>query len=97
MQQVVFTIQDPRIEQAIIEITRKKKMNIQELMLQAIQSFVGESLHEVRILDPLEHSTQIHYSIDEDVQDAKPFALVDDSARFGKELREAIWRGRQHE
>lgn len=97
MQQVVLTIEDQNIEHAIAEIAQNEGINIQEFMMQAIQSFIKQKSSFVYKLAPIPHSTQIRYEVsEEDVTDAKPFVFVKDSAKFGKELRERVWRRREH-
>ena len=91
MQQVVLTIEDHNIEQAMDEIAHHEGLNIQELIMQAIRSFIRQK-SLIKKLDPLQHSTQICYEISEENDDVKPFAFVKDSAAFGKDLRESIWK-----
>jgi hypothetical protein len=50
-----------------------------------------ELVKTVKRLDPFAHSTPIECSTTEDLTHVKPFADVEDSAKFGKELREKAW------
>ncbi len=91
MQQVVLTIEDHNIEQAMDKIAQHEGINIQELIMQAIQFFIRQK-SLIKKLDPLQHSTQIRYAIPDEINGVKPFAFVKNSATFGKDLRERIWK-----
>ena len=92
MQQLVLNINDQDIGEELSRIAQEEGKNIEDVILNEIRSFVRKKLSSpVRKRDPLRHSVQIHYSVTEDVNDAKPFASVKDSARFGRELRKKLW------
>lgn len=92
MHQVVLTIEDQNIEDAMSEISRHEGINLQEFIMQAIRSFIKQKSGTMNTLDPIRHSTQINYQVTEDVIATKPFNSVENSAQFAKELRERAWR-----
>lgn len=92
MQQVVVNIEDPGIEHAMSEIALHEGVNLQDVIMQAIRSFIKQKSGAVNRLDPFQHSIQIDDHISEDLSDITPFASVKNSAQFARELRERAWR-----
>jgi hypothetical protein len=93
MQQVVLTIDNQEIEKKLSGIAQQEGKDIQDIIMVAIQFFIHQKpLVPLKKLDPLRHSTQIHYEIPEDVSDVVPFSEVTDSAQFGEKLREMAWK-----
>ena len=97
MQQVVLTIEDQSLEKAISDFIQREGMNMQDVFMQAIRTFIKQKSEVVQKHDPFQHSVPIHYTTSEDLSTVKPFGQVTDSAKVGKELRERAWRRGSHE
>lgn len=87
----MVTIEDRTLEQAMSEIARHEGINLQDVIMQAIRTFIRQKSPFVKQFDPLRHSTPIHYAVPEDLTHVTPYASVTNSARFGKTLRKTIW------
>jgi len=93
MFQLTLQITDETIEQALLRLAQQRSSEVSEVIMMAIQDFIthNEPLNYKK-LDPLAHSTVINYPVtDENLDDVKPFADVNDAAHYVKTLRQQTW------
>jgi hypothetical protein len=93
MYQLTLQITDETIEHALFRLAQQHRSEISDVIMMAIQNFITQ--HEplsYQKLDPLAHSTVINYPVtDENLDDVKPFAEVDNAARYVQTLRQQTW------
>ncbi len=93
MFQLTLQITDETIEQSLLRLAQQQSKEVSEVIMMAIQNFIthNESL-SYKKLDPLVHSTVINYQVtDENLDDVKPFADVNDAAHYVQTLRQQTW------
>ena len=93
MFQFTLQITDETIEQALLRLAQQRRSKVSEVIMMAIQDFIthNEPL-SYKKLDPLAHSTVINYPVtDENLDDVKPFAEVNDAADYVQTLRQQTW------
>jgi hypothetical protein len=92
MRQFILNLNDQNLETVLNSIAQKQGKDITDVIINVLQNFITQkSEFPVTKLDPFRHSTQIQYEVEEDLNEAKPFAKVKNSAEFGRELREQLW------
>jgi hypothetical protein len=96
MQTIHLTLQDPLLEQAVQRLTAQRQQNVQELVVAALRHYIKEIEQPLKIpkLDPFQHSqTPARPFQAISPEDAtRVFHDVENSAEFGKQLRQQAWR-----
>ena len=93
MRQLILNINDQKLETALNSIAKEQSKDVTDVIINVLQHFIKQkSQIPVKKLDPFRHSMQIQYDVEEDLNEVKPVAEVKNSAKFGQELREQLWR-----
>lgn len=95
MRTIHITLQDPVLEQAVLRLTRQRHQDLQDFIITALRHYIGEIEQPPRIpkLDPFQHSQAASEPFRAILaEDVGAFRDVENSAEFGKKLRQRAWR-----
>ena len=96
MQDIHITLQDPSLEKTLMRLTKARQQNLQDFVITALEYYIKEieQCSNIPKLDPLQHAhapTEPFQATSLD--SATPiFQDIENSAKFGKKLRQQAWR-----
>jgi hypothetical protein len=84
-------IENQEFENNLIEFAKTQKKSIEDVAIDAMKYFMNLKNKDTLVYtkkDPLKHLRTINYDYDgEDLSDVKPFAHIDDAAKYVHDLR----------
>ena len=89
---ITLKIDNPDIEQLLLQFVKQQKQDLEEVVLEAIKKFVytptKKKFNYVK-RDPRKYSRKIEYEDDttDDLSDVTPYSHVEDSGAYIRELR----------
>ena len=94
MFQLTLQITDETIKQALLRLAQQRSSEVSEVIMMAIQDFITQNEPlDYEKLDPLVYSTVINRSVpNENLDDVKPFAEVNNTTQYVQMLRQRIWQ-----
>jgi len=88
---ITVKIDNPDLEQRLIEFVKQQKQDLEEVTIEALKNFIDlfhqKKKFDFKKKDPRKHSRTIKYIDDEDLSDIKPYSHIKDSAKYVHDLR----------
>jgi hypothetical protein len=89
---ITLKIDNPDIEQQLMQFVKQQKQDLEEVVLEAIKKLIYPSTKKKFNYvkrDPRKYSRKIEYDDDstDDLSDVKPYSHVEDSGAYIRELR----------
>ncbi|MBD3793371.1 MAG: hypothetical protein IE889_04325 [Campylobacterales bacterium] len=90
---MTLNIDNPHLEKQLLQFVREQKQNLEEITVEALELFMErfnkkEKFHYTK-RDPKKYMHKIEYNDenDENLSDVKPYAHIEDSAKYIHDLR----------